>query len=67
MKTKHGYLTHEEKSSVQAAWEMLAKKLSECKGLQAIVDDYRCEHFTAKEWALGCVGALVFTLITSIL
>ena len=34
--------------------------------MREIIEDYKREHFTAKEWVMGAVGALVFTLLTAI-
>jgi hypothetical protein len=34
--------------------------------MREIIEDYKRENFTAKEWVLGAVGALVFTLLTAI-
>lgn len=34
--------------------------------MREIIEDYRRENFTAKEWVLGAVGAIVFTLLTAI-
>ena len=34
--------------------------------MREIIEDYRREQFTAKEWVMGAVGALVFTLLTAI-
>lgn len=34
--------------------------------MKEIIEDYRRENFTATEWVLGAVGAIVFTLLTAI-
>lgn len=34
--------------------------------MKEIIEDYRRENFTATEWVMGAVGALVFTLLTAI-
>lgn len=34
--------------------------------MREIIEDYKRENFTAKEWVLGAVGALVFTILTAI-
>ena len=34
--------------------------------MKEIIEDYRRENFTAKEWVLGAIGALVFTILTAI-
>ena len=34
--------------------------------MKEIIEDYRRENFTATEWVIGAVGALVFTLLTAI-
>ena len=34
--------------------------------MKEIIEDYNRENFTAKEWVMGAVGALVFTLLTAI-
>jgi len=34
--------------------------------MKEIIEDYKCENFTLKEWVMGAVGALVFTLLTAI-
>ena len=34
--------------------------------MREIIEDYRRENFTAKEWVMGAIGALVFTLLTAI-
>ena len=34
--------------------------------MKEIIEDYRRENFTAKEWVMGAIGALVFTLLTAI-
>ena len=34
--------------------------------MREIIEDYKRENFTAKEWVLGAVGALVFTLLSAI-
>ena len=34
--------------------------------MNPIIEDYRRENFTATEWVLGAVGAIVFTLLTAI-
>lgn len=35
--------------------------------MNPIIEDYRRENFTATEWVLGAVGAIVFTLLTAII
>ena len=34
--------------------------------MKEIIEDYRREQFTAKEWVMGVIGAIVFTLLTAI-
>lgn len=34
--------------------------------MREIIEDYRRENFTAKEWVMGAIGALVFTILTAI-
>lgn len=34
--------------------------------MKEIIEDYKQEQFTAKEWVMGAVGAIVFTLLTAI-
>ena len=34
--------------------------------MNEIIEDYKRENFTATEWLLGCIGAIVFTLICGI-
>ena len=34
--------------------------------MREIVEDYKRENFTAKEWITGAVGAIVFTILTAI-
>lgn len=34
--------------------------------MREIIEDYKRENFTIKEWVMGTVGALVFTLLTAI-
>jgi len=34
--------------------------------MKEIIEDYRRENFTATEWVMGAVGAIVFTLLTAI-
>lgn len=34
--------------------------------MKEIIEDYRRENFTAKEWVMGAIGALVFTILTAI-
>ena len=34
--------------------------------MNEIIEDYMREKFTATEWLLGCIGAIVFTLICGI-
>ena len=34
--------------------------------MREIVEDYKRENFTAKEWIMGAVGAIVFTILTAI-
>ena len=34
--------------------------------MREIIEDYKRENFTAKEWVMGAVGALVFTFLTAI-
>ena len=34
--------------------------------MNPIIEDYRREKFTANEWVLGAIGAIVFTLLTAI-
>ena len=34
--------------------------------MREIIEDYKRENFTAREWVMGAIGALVFTLLTAI-
>ena len=34
--------------------------------MKEIIEDYKRENFTATEWVLGAIGAIVFTLICGI-
>ena len=34
--------------------------------MREIIEDYRRENFTAKEWVMGAIGALVFTILAAI-
>ncbi len=34
--------------------------------MKEIIEDYKREQFTAKEWVMGAIGALVFTILTAI-
>jgi hypothetical protein len=34
--------------------------------MREIIEDYKRENFTLKEWVMGAIGALVFTLLTAI-
>jgi hypothetical protein len=34
--------------------------------MKEIIEDYKRENFTAKEWVMGAIGALVFTILTAI-
>ena len=34
--------------------------------MKEVIEDYKRENFTAKEWVMGAIGALVFTLLTAI-
>jgi len=34
--------------------------------MKEIIEDYKRENFTAKEWVMGAIGALVFALLTGI-
>jgi len=34
--------------------------------MKEIIEDYRRENFTAKEWVMGAVGAIALTLLTAI-
>ena len=34
--------------------------------MKEIIEDYRRENFTATEWVMGAVGAIVFALLTAI-
>ena len=34
--------------------------------MREIIEDYKRENFTTKEWVMGAVGVLVFTLLTAI-
>jgi hypothetical protein len=34
--------------------------------MREIIEDYKRENFTAKEWIMGAVGAIVFTILTAI-
>ena len=34
--------------------------------MREIIEDYRRENFTATEWVMGAIGALVFTILTAI-
>jgi len=34
--------------------------------MKEIIEDYKRENFTAKEWVMGAFGAIVFTILTAI-
>lgn len=34
--------------------------------MKEIIEDYRRENFTATEWVMGAIGAIVFTILTAI-
>ena len=34
--------------------------------MREIIEDYKRENFTLKEWVMGAIGALVFALLTGI-
>lgn len=34
--------------------------------MREIIEDYKRENFTLKEWIMGAIGVLVFTLLTAI-
>jgi hypothetical protein len=34
--------------------------------MKEIIEDYKRENFTAKEWIMCAIGALVFTILTAI-
>jgi len=34
--------------------------------MKEIIEDYKHENFTLKEWVMGAVGALMFTILTAI-
>ena len=34
--------------------------------MKEIIEDYSRENFTAKEWVMGAIGAIVFALLTGI-
>jgi len=34
--------------------------------MKEIIEDYKRENFTAKEWVIGAIGAIVFALLTGI-
>jgi hypothetical protein len=34
--------------------------------MKEIIEDYRRENFTAKEWVMGAVGTIAFALLTAI-
>jgi len=34
--------------------------------MKEIIEDYKRENFTLKEWVMGAVGALMFTILTAI-
>jgi hypothetical protein len=34
--------------------------------MKEIIEDYKRENFTAKEWVMGAIGAIAFTLLTAI-
>lgn len=34
--------------------------------MKEIIEDFKRENFTATEWVMGAVGAIVFTLLTGI-
>lgn len=34
--------------------------------MKEIIKDYKREQFTAKEWVMGAIGAIVYTLLTAI-
>ena len=35
--------------------------------MKEIIEDYRIEGFSTKEWFVGAIGAVVFTLILAVL
>ena len=35
--------------------------------MKEIIEDYKRDNFTAKEWVMGAVGAIVLTILTAIL
>lgn len=34
--------------------------------MKEIIEDYKRENFTAKDWVMGAIGAIVFTILTAI-
>ena len=34
--------------------------------MKEIIEDYKRENFTLKEWVMGAIGAIAFTLLTAI-
>ena len=34
--------------------------------MKEIIEDYKREQFTLKEWIMGAIGAIAFTLLTAI-
>ena len=34
--------------------------------MREIIEDYKREQFTTKEWIIGAVGAIVFNILTAI-
>ena len=34
--------------------------------MREIIEDYKRENFTAKEWVMGAIGAIMFTILTAI-
>ena len=34
--------------------------------MKEIIEDYKRENFTLKEWVMGAISAIVFTILTAI-
>ena len=34
--------------------------------MKEIIEDYKRENFTLKEWVIGAIGAIVFAILTGI-
>jgi hypothetical protein len=34
--------------------------------MKEIIEDYKRENFTLKDWVMGAIGAIVFTILTAI-